>query len=254
MRCVVITGAGGVLGAAAAIRLLRRGCPVLLSDLNPDSLARAAQSALTAATGGEHLLATEVADLSVVGSASQLVHHATERFGSVRGCINAAGVERPVVASVDIDMAAMRAAYEVNVFGLVEMCIATVRHLLDTGESGRIVNVASGAALSGAAYLMTYNSSKHAVLGATRSLAREYAAHGIALNALCPGFIESRMVSSILEAVGSIQGQPVEATGQIPAGRFADPDEIAAVLEFLALDAPLYMTGSAVVVDGGLYA
>jgi NAD(P)-dependent dehydrogenase (short-subunit alcohol dehydrogenase family) len=252
--CVLLTGAGGVLGTATAIRLARRGQQLLLTDVDADALGRCVD-AVRGATGvpGERIASMAV-DLTGGDSASALVTHAVERFGGVVGCVNGAGVERPVIASEQLSAGAMRSAYDVNVFALVEVCLTVIRRLLADERPGRIVNVASGAALRGAAHLVTYNSSKHAVLGATRSLAREYAARRIAINAVCPGFVASRMVDRIVADLRAVNGEVTDPRAFIPAGRFAEPDEVAAVIEFLILDAPLYMTGSAVVVDGGLYA
>jgi NAD(P)-dependent dehydrogenase (short-subunit alcohol dehydrogenase family) len=251
---VVVTGAGGVLGTATAIRLARRGQPLLLTDLDAEALRRCVDAVCRASGVDDERIDWIAVDLVGSDSASLLVDHAVERFGGLVACVNGAGVERPVIASERLSAAAMRDAYDVNVFALVEVCLAVIRHLLAIERSGRIVNIASGAALSGAAHLVTYNSSKHAVLGATRSLAREYAARGIAVNAVCPGFVESRMVDRILADLHSVGDEVTDPRALIPARRFAEPDEVAAVIEFLALDAPLYMTGSAVVVDGGLYA
>lgn len=254
MSSIIVTGAGGVLGTAVAKRLVARGRGLLLTDIDAAALERTAGTVRSLSGAARIRVAVKRSDLTVPGSAGTLVEHAVAVFGGVAGCVNGAGVEHPIIASDDLTAEQMRASYDVNVFGLVEMCVAVIRHLNERGTPGRIVNVASGAALSGAAYLVTYNSSKHAVLGATRSLAREYAARDIALNAVCPGFIESRMVDAILAKVRSLSGDDSDPRHLIPARRFADPDEVAGVIEFLALDAPTYMTGSAVVVDGGLYA
>lgn len=254
MSAIILTGAGGVLGAATAKRLAARGQELLLTDVDARALERVVAAVGGSGSADSRSVVAEPCDLTVAGSAGMLVDRAVERFGGIAGCVNGAGVEHPVVASADLETDQMRASYEVNVFGLVAMCVAVIRHMTNGGDPGRIVNVASGAALSGAAYLVTYNSSKHAVLGATRSLAREYAPQGLAVNAVCPGFIESRMVDDILARVQALSGSDGDPRELIPAGRFADPDEVAAVIEFLVLDAPTYMTGAAVVVDGGLYA
>jgi NAD(P)-dependent dehydrogenase (short-subunit alcohol dehydrogenase family) len=113
---------------------------------------------------------------------------------------------------------------------------------------GRIVNLASGAGLAGAELMTVYSASKHAVVGLSRTAARELAPYGIAVNALCPGCVESPMMSRVEQAAG---GSFVDA---IPAGRYATTEEIADVAAYLALEAPPYLTGAAIVVDGALRA
>ena len=102
--------------------------------------------------------------------------------------------------------------------------------------------------------MMAYNSSKHAVLGITRCLAKEYARSGISVNAVCPGYVSSRMVDDILDRIDSATGSTFDPIPTIPAGRMAFPDEIGNVMEYLTFDAPDYLTGTALLVDGGLYA
>lgn len=250
----VITGAAGVIGSAIVERFVRRGASLLLTDVDESRLEQSAAAALESTGAPSSAVRTVAVDLTSGGAANAVVASAVSHFGRLTGCVNAAGVERPIVASSELTAAALEQTFRINVYTLVEMCAATVAQLRSSGSEGRIVNLASGAALSGAAFMTAYNSSKHAVLGVTRSFAKEVAMHSIAVNAICPGFVESTMVDEILSEIACITGVTTDPRTSIPSGRLARPDEVASVAEFLAFDAPIYMTGSALVVDGGLYA
>lgn len=251
---MILTGAGGTIGRAIALRLAARGIPLMLTDADPAALEGCLSDVRQVATGRGTQCLEIVADLTVTGASAEIVARAGDALGDIGGCINAAAVADPVIDSRQLTTELMEPAYRVNVHALVEMCGAAIAALVRRGTPGRIVNLASGAAISGAAYMVTYNSSKHAVLGATRSLAREYAAREISVNAVCPGFVASPMVDRILASTATITGQRDDPVARIPAGRFADPDEVASVVEYVALDSPTYLTGAAIIVDGGLYA
>ena len=133
------------------------------------------------------------------------------------------------------------------------LCKAVVPEM-KTNRTGRIINMASGAGLAGGALASPYHASKHAVVGLTRSLARELAPHQIAVNAVCPGYVNSPMVDRISLAETEATGHPTDVLGSIPFGRMADGDEVATTVAFLAAEAPIYMTGSCLVVDGALRA
>ena len=102
--------------------------------------------------------------------------------------------------------------------------------------------------------MAAYSSSKHALVGLTRSLAREVARYGISANAVCPGCIESPMMERIEDDLAAITGVSASFADAIPAGRYATPQEVAGLVTYLALDAPPYLTGAALVIDGGLRA
>jgi NAD(P)-dependent dehydrogenase (short-subunit alcohol dehydrogenase family) len=179
---------------------------------------------------------------------------AARAIGRLRATVNIAGIHGPVGASPDILLDDFRQTLEINVFALTKLCQLTIAEFVATDTHGRIVNIASGAAISGASLMMSYNSSKHAVLGVTRCLAKEFARQGIAVNAVCPGYVASEMVNQILQKIDDTFGVPFDPIPTIPAGRMAMPDEIANVIEYLTFDAPDYLTGTALLVDGGLYA
>ena len=121
-------------------------------------------------------------------------------------------------------------------------------------QFGRIINMASGAGLSGTPYMTPYNSSKHAVVGITRCLALELGNSGIQVNAVCPGCVESEMMSRIEEEFARIEGEPVSWESSIPLERYAKPEEVASLVGYLAKDAPEYINGQALIIDGGMRA
>ena len=114
--------------------------------------------------------------------------------------------------------------------------------------------MASGAGLAGTPYMTPYNSSKHAVLGITKCLALELGPSGILVNAVCPGCVESEMMSRIEEEFARIEGESVSWEGGVPLNRYAKPEEVADLVGYLANDAPEYINGQALVIDGGMRA
>ena len=192
-------------------------------------------------------------DLRDQGEVDALVHVAIETFGGVDAVVNAAGSEGPVVPTEELSADDLAELYDVNVFGPFRLLKAVLPHFKER-RSGRIVNVASGAGLAGTEYMTAYSSSKHALVGLTRSLAREVARHGISANAVCPGCIESPMMARIERELAGITGVAASFVDAVPAGRYAAPGEVAGLVTFLALDAPAYLTGAALVIDGGLRA
>jgi len=227
-------------------RLLgERSCPLALNDIDEQSVRELAASVSGAVPFG--------ADVSDPAAAARLVEAVTDRFGAIDVLINAAGIEGPLAEVENLDPAEVRRVFDVNVMSMFWLCRAVVPAMKQQSR-GRIVNLASGAGLAGGALASPYHASKHAVVGLTRSLARELGPHRIAVNAVCPGYVDSPMAERILDATETITGHRTEITGQVPMGRLADPDEVASTVAFLALDAPEYLTGASLVLDGALRA
>ena len=235
---VLVTGAAGHLGRAITADLEQRGAELALSDVGAANL------------GGDFGFATDLTDQ---GAVDTMVEAVIARFGQIDACVNAAGIEGRMAPVDELTQEEVLAVYEVNVFALFRVAKALLPHFKSRG-AGRIVNIASGGGLAGMEFAAPYSSSKHAVVGLSRSLAREVAPHGIAVNAVCPGFVESPMVDRIGHGLHALTGQPPNFDPSVPMNRFADPAEIASVVAYLVLDAPAYLTGSALVIDGGLRA
>ena len=245
---VLLTGAAGHLGISVARRFAACTGGLALCDINAEQLAR---------TAGELAIApprivTIPADVTDEAAARAVVHEAHRQLGGLNVLVNAAGVEGPTAPVEDLDPADVRRVFEVNVLSMFWLCGAATE-IFKAAGGGRIVNMASGAGLAGGAYTGVYHASKHAVVGLTRSLARELGPFGIAVNAVCPGFVESPMVDRITTALGRLD-LPTEYEHTVPMGRYADPDEVAETVRYLACEAPAYMTGACLVLDGGLRA
>jgi NAD(P)-dependent dehydrogenase (short-subunit alcohol dehydrogenase family) len=184
---------------------------------------------------------------------SQLAARVLELAGRLDGVVNNAGIEGPLGPIEEIAIADVRRVFDVNVFGLLAVIQAVLPHFRSQ-RSGRIVNIASGAGLAGSGHMTPYSASKHAVVGITRSVAAEAGAAGIAVNAVCPGCVDSPMMGRIEERLSALKGEPVSFAPSVPMGRYARPDEVAELVAYLALEAPDYITGAALVIDGGLRA
>ncbi|MCC6833310.1 MAG: SDR family oxidoreductase [Thermoleophilia bacterium] len=241
-RVVLVTGAAGRLGAAIVRTLAERGARLVLVDRVAPPVPE-----------GAHAVVLEQ-DVTAAGSSEAAVGHALERFGRLDALVNNAGIEGPVARAEDVALDEVRRLFEVNVLATLAFSAAAMRQFRAVG-TGRIVNLASGAGLAGSAMMAPYSASKHAVVGLTRSMAAEAGAAGVAVNAVCPGCVDSPMMDRIEARLGELAGTgPASFTGSIPMGRYADPREVAQAVAWLALEAPVYITGSAIVIDGGLRA
>lgn len=246
---VVITGAGGRLGSAIAVACARRGAAVALVDLASPPLEGIRTELGSLGTRSE----TIVADLTEDGAAEDGMSRVVSVMGRIDALVNAAGVEGPVGRIEDISLDEVRRVFDVNVLGLLAWTQAAIRRFPADG-GGRVVNMASGAGLAGSGHMAPYSASKHAVIGLTRSIAQEVAGRGIAVNAVCPGCVDSPMMDRIEARLGELTVAPVSFISAIPAGRYCRPDEVGELVAYLALEAPSYMTGAALVIDGGLRA
>lgn len=245
----LITGAGGHLGSAIAKSIADRGGAVVLSDVT----AAALESVYDAIRGKASHVLSIVTDVGSDREVAHLVDRTLTEMGHIDAVVNNAGAEGPITPAERLDIDQVIDLYQVNVFGVLRVIREVLPHVR-ARKSGRIVNMASGAGLTGTPYMAAYNSSKHAVVGLTRSLALELAPDNISVNAVCPGCVESPMMTRIETAFGELTGGPGSLIPSIPMRRYAQPDEVANLVAYLAIEAPPYITGAALVIDGGLNA
>jgi len=243
-RVAVVTGAASGMGAATARAFRAAGAHVLLVDRNAallETVALELDSQL-------EQVAFMVGDVSQSAFCDAVIAQAVTRFGRVDAVVSAAGiiVRANATDTSDEDWARIMG---VNVSGVFFMARAAARVMVAQG-SGSIVNFGSIWGDVGAAGVAAYCASKGAVHNLTRAMALEHAQHGVRVNAVCPGEVNTPMLAS--ERTEPVSADLLERLAQsVPMGRLAEPEEIARVVLFLSSDLASYMTGSLVTVDAG---
>jgi NAD(P)-dependent dehydrogenase (short-subunit alcohol dehydrogenase family) len=242
-KVCVITGAGGGMGADAAVRFAEEGALVTVADVDG-----AAAEKVAAEVAG---LAVQV-DVSDEASVQRMYPAAVERFGGIDVLYNNAGISPADDGSIlETDLEAWERVQAVNTRGVYLCCKHGISHLLERG-GGSVINVASFVALVGAATSqISYTASKGAVLALSKELGVQFARQGIRVNALCPGPVETPLLLSIY---GDDPAALERRRAHWPTGRLAKPREVVNGALFLASDESSYVTGSTFLVDGGLTA
>ncbi|HEX2013175.1 MAG TPA: SDR family oxidoreductase [Roseateles sp.] len=243
----VITGGGSGIGAAVAQRLRADGLRVTLMGRNIERL-RAQQVLL----GGE--VAIQACDVGDEASVDSAFKAAFESAGPVDMLVNNAGqVETAPLVKTSLD--SWQRLLQVNLTGTFLCSRAVLPGMAERGF-GRIVNVASTAALKGYAYVAAYCAAKHGVLGLTRALALEMAKKGVTVNAVCPGYTETEIVAQAVETIVAKTGRTAEAAraelaASNPQGRLIRPEEVASAVAWLLRAESASVTGQAIAVAGG---
>ncbi len=192
------------------------------------------------------------ADVSSEDDVADYVRAAIDRFGTIDVFYNNAGIEGDIAPITKYPLETFRRVLDVNVVG-VFLGLKHVLPVMLKQNSGSIINTASIAGLIGATHIAVYTASKHAVIGLTKSAALECSATAVRVNCVCPGSIDSRMLSAILDGRNS-GNAPIpheRIVERIPARRLGLASEVASVVAFLASDEASYVSGSAYTVDGG---
>src|SRR5437660_1182009 len=246
-RVAVVTGAAGVIGTATIRLLAERGARIVAVDRREADLRSAVRDLPASA---EPLAVT--ADVTQEDEVADYVRAALDKFGTIDVFFNNAGIEGEVKPIPDYPLESFRKVLDVNVVGV----FLGMKHVLPgmlKSKKGSIINTASIAGLIGSPLIAVYSASKHAVIGLTKSAAWECTGTGVRVNCVCPGMIDSRMLSTILQGrAGGNEPPPLDKiVDRIPARRLGQASEVAAIVAFLASDEASYVSGSAYTVDGG---
>jgi len=246
-KVAVVTGAAGVIGTATMRLLAERGARIVAVDRNGRDL----QNAIGDLPGSAQALAIP-ADVTSEDEVAEYVRTAVDKFGTIDVFYNNAGIEGEVAPIVKYSLETFRRVIDVNVVGV----FLGMKHVLPVmlkQDRGSIINTASIAGLIGSPHIAVYSASKHAVIGLTKSAAWECTATGVRVNCVCPGMIDSRMLSAIIEGrnPGNAPTPNEKIVERIPARRLGHASEVASIVAFLASDEASYVSGCAYTVDGG---
>lgn len=242
-RVILVTGAASGMGRGCVELFAREGAKVAFVDVAEPAL-RVVEKALAAEGRTVYAAPVDIADEQAVG---RLVGDVRERWGGVDGLVHCAAILR-YGGILETDAATWDAVQHVNLRGAYVVNRAVARAMVDDGRKGAIVNISSIASTKGLPGLAAYSASKGGVSALTRSMAIELLPHGIRVNAICPGFVESGMTRELLEAPGARENQ----AKQTAVGRVCGPEDIAKVAAHLLSDAADFITGQSVYVDSGV--
>ena len=245
-QVAIVTGGAGGLGRALASRLLTEGARVALVDRD--------EAALERVSGELGQVLTIPADVTDEEHVAGYVRRTLDEYGRVDLFFNNAGIEGRMAKIVDTEMADFDRVMAVNLRGVFLGLRELLRHFERQGTGGAIVNTASIAGLRGSSRLAPYSASKHAVIGLTKSGAREGAPYGVRVNAVAPGFIDTRMLHAI-NAMGQPENPDAaldDLLARVPNGRLGTPDEVANVVAWLLSADAAYVNGAIYLVDAGV--
>lgn len=245
-KVALVTGASYGIGAASALELAKDGFDVAVTeisaaDLAPTTASLAAVGVRTAA------IALDLRDDSAI---ARTLAEANEALGPIDVLVNNAGTPSVRKPAIDVTLDEWQTALQINLTGTFFMTTAFGRRLIETGRSGAVVNVASTHGLVGYATASAYSATKAGIIQLSRVLAIEWAKHGIRVNAVAPGPVETKTRAAA-------HADPVErqfTLGRVPLGRYGGADDVAKAIRYLASDAAAFVTGHVLVVDGGVTA
>jgi 2-deoxy-D-gluconate 3-dehydrogenase len=247
-KTALVTGGAMGIGYGIAYRLAEAGARVVIADVNADRGAKAVVD-LEAAGFTAAFMLTDVADQEQVQAA---VDFTVDTYGGLHILVNNAGIF-PMQPVMQMDVTTMQKVFAVNLEGVFHFTKAAAEVMIRQGGGGDIINITSIDALHPSAVgLAVYDASKHGVWGFTKNTALELAPHNIRVNAVAPGGIITPGTGSELPPSPDMQQIQEHFLKKIPMRRMGESDEIGKVVLFLASDMASYMTGSQVVVDGGV--
>ena len=241
---VFVTGGGSGIGRETAMRCAEEGADVVVADVDREAVEETTD-AIGEAGGKASSYELDVRDAEALAEAIDT----TAEEGGIDVLVNNAGISHPRSDMEDVDIEVRDRVIDINTKGVWNGCRAAIPHLKDQG-SGAIVNTASLAGLIGMPGRAAYSLSKGAVVNFTRAIAAELGSHGVRANAVCPGVVETPLVTDDRdpEEWPDLRDRMAEA---YPLGRLGRPEDVANAVRFLASEEAAWITGHALVVDGG---
>lgn len=240
-KIALVTGGAQGIGKAICETLAAFGGTVIVSDLN---LSGAEKTASELSDKGYAASAAEV-NVADADSVKRMAADIRSQYGKLDILVNNAGITRDTLL-IRMKDADWDAVLSVNLKGVFQ-CMKAVLPMMSKQRYGRIINISSIVGVIGNAGQANYAASKAAVIGLTKTVAREYAARGITVNVVAPGFIETAMTADLPEAIQA------DLKKQIPQGKLGQPSDIADAVCFFASDQAAYVTGQVLHVNGGMY-
>jgi len=243
-KIAFITGAGSGIGKATAKKLATEGCHVILSDINNDAGEAVTQSIIENG-GAADYYPLDVADREQIIATIKKIN---EDHGGIDLAVNNAGIGGKGARLHEVQIADWRQMMDINISGVFHCLQEEIKLMLHQGK-GSIANVSSVAGLKGVPHASPYVAAKHAVVGLTKSSARESAKANIRVNAVCPGFVETAILKGVPE-----KSLDFSLNYQVPMKRLGRPEEIAEAISWLLGGASSFVTGHTLYLEGGLMA
>jgi len=239
-QTALITGAGRGIGKTIALKLAESGADIVLADMSPE----VAEVRVVVESLGRKCLTFE-ADVTDLEAIETMVKKIIEELGSIHILINNAGITQDNLF-MRMKPEQWSKVIDVNLNGVFNVTKAVIRSMVKQ-RTGKIINISSVVGFSGNPGQVNYSSTKSALVGFTKSLAREVGARGVTVNAVAPGFIDTAMTQALNES------QQEAILQQIPLGRMGDANDIANAVAFLSSEEASYITGTILHVNGGMY-
>jgi NAD(P)-dependent dehydrogenase (short-subunit alcohol dehydrogenase family) len=243
-KVALITGAASGMGLATALAFAEAGASVVMADVRLDLLKTEAEKLVAA----DHKVIAVQCDVSDDAQVEQMVQRTVSQFGRLDAAFNNAGVMARIVPTADSTREEWDRVIGINLRG-VWSCMKYELRQMERQGSGAIVNNASVGALTGNPGIGSYIASKHGVIGLTRTAALEYIKHGIRVNAVNPGLIDTKVARDV---VSGNEEAYTDIAKSVPIGRAGRPEEIASAVLWLCSSGASYVVGQALTVDGGM--